>query len=135
VTDLMSFETQAKLLAETDVFITIHGAAIMNSMFMRPGSVVIDVFNGRFLEFIFETTLREMGVKLQYLAVWDNQKSNVTDCAPYPEKCVQSTVSYGNDLECLGLRSCSLDIDILALQESLYEAYHHVLSVKWLGDH
>jgi len=39
-----SFHQQAQLMRQTDVLFTVHGAAVVNIVFMRPCSVVIEVF-------------------------------------------------------------------------------------------
>ncbi len=43
--DGMSFEMQVRLMVDTTLLISIHGAQLTNLMFMHPGSSVIEIFN------------------------------------------------------------------------------------------
>jgi hypothetical protein len=130
--ETLTFKQQVQLMYDSDVVITIHGAAIVNGFFMRTGSVLIDTYNGRYLEFVFDPMLRESGIKLQHLILSDHYHSNVTNCSPFPDKCLQGEVMFGTDFACLGIRQCSFDVSLTGLHSSLMEAYHHVLSVKWI---
>ena len=128
VVDLMSFKEQVELAASSDVILTVHGAAIGNAIFMREGSVVIDIFNARFVEFFLEPMLRESGVK--YLPIFVlKQDEKVTDCLPFPPHCLEGTVHEGVSLQCLGLRCCSIEVNLEALHCSIVQAYHHVISL------
>ena len=126
VVDMMTFDQQVRLAESSDVIITVHGAAIANGIFMRKGSVVIDVYNGRYLEFNFDPMLRESGVKLQHVIVWDH--TNVTDCSPFPPFCLEGPVTDGIDMRCLGIRQCSVAVSTDVLYVSVMEAYSHVIS-------
>jgi len=128
--DLMAFNEQVKLMANTDVFITIHGATVMNGIFMKKGSVVIDIFNGFFVEFIFEPILREAGVKLQHITM-SNHTKQASNCPHFPPECLEGHLSNGNDLKCSSIRQCSVEVSLSAFNTSLINAYHHILSVKW----
>ena len=56
--DGLSFQEQAILMAETDVLISVHSAALFNGIFMKPGSAAINIMNGRFIEYVFSPPLR-----------------------------------------------------------------------------
>lgn len=56
--DKLTFRDQVELMAQTDVFISVHGAALFNGIFMRDGSAAIDILNGRFIEYVFTPPLR-----------------------------------------------------------------------------
>ena len=43
--DNISFVTQVRIMANTTVLISIHGAQLTNALFMRPGSSVMEIFN------------------------------------------------------------------------------------------
>ena len=120
------------MLREADMFLTIHGAAATNGMFMKEGSVVIDIYNGRYVEFIFAPLLQESGVKLQHLLVWNHTDGVITNCSPFPPHCLLGHVTEGNNLDCLGIRQCSVAVDVAALHVSMMEAYSHVMTNKWL---
>jgi hypothetical protein len=127
----LTLQQQAESLAETDIFITAHGAEVMNGLFLRSGSVVIDIFNGGFYEFYFDPMLREIGVKLIPVPVMDhvNQTEN---CAAYNATCHQGSIVDGNSLNCLGIRNCNVRIDLKQLQLAIQQAYMHVLSAKFM---
>lgn len=56
--DGLSFQEQATLMAETDVLISVHSAALFNGIFLKPGSAAINIMNGRFIEYVFSPPLR-----------------------------------------------------------------------------
>ena len=49
-----TFEEQVRLMASTGVFISVHGAGLMNEIFMRPGSVVIEIFPNHMKHILYE---------------------------------------------------------------------------------
>ncbi len=82
----LSFQNQLDLLSQTDVLIAVHGAGIMNGVFMRPGSSVISMQSAHNLEFFFSSPLRECQVQLLHMAYGRNK--NVTGCdESTPKKC------------------------------------------------
>jgi hypothetical protein len=91
VMETLSFKSQVGLMRAADVFIAVHGAAVTNGMFMRPGSAVIDIYNGRYLEFYFAPVLRESGVELLHVVVY-NQSDGPSHCSPYPPRCLHGEV-------------------------------------------
>lgn len=52
--DGMSYDEQILLMANTDMFITIHGAQLTNLVFMHPQSVVIEIMNPYFRADFYE---------------------------------------------------------------------------------
>ena len=65
--ELLTFAEQVLLMAKTDVLIAVHGAALINGIFMRRGSAAINILNAPFIEFVFSPPLREAGVQLMYV--------------------------------------------------------------------
>ena len=92
--ELLSFKQQVIIMSQTDIFISVHGAAIINSIFMRTGSVMINILNGPFIEYVFTPPLREAGVKLMHIPVLNStiQCPN-TENPPFHS----SDTSTGND--------------------------------------
>ncbi len=127
----LTLQQQAEALAETDIFITAHGAEVMNGLFLRSGSVVIDIFNGGFYEFYFDPMLREIGVKLIPLPVM-NHGEQTKNCEKHNATCVEGSVIDGNALNCLGVRNCNIRLDLKQLQLALQQAYLHLLSAKFM---
>lgn len=129
VLETLSFREQVLLFAETDLVVTIHGAAIVNAIFMQPGSVLIDIFNANYYEFFFSSIIRESGVKALYLPITDHAQQT-SDCDPRtPAWC--ATADDNQSLDCVQIRQCSVEVDLVRFQPLLMEAYNHVLSMKW----
>lgn len=57
-----SFHDQVEMLSRTGVFISIHGAGIMNEIFLPPGSVVIEIFPVHVKHVLYERIAHYMGV-------------------------------------------------------------------------
>lgn len=62
VEDETEFEEQVKLFATTGVLITVHGAGLMNQIFMPPGSVTIEVFPNHVKHVLYERVAHYAGV-------------------------------------------------------------------------
>jgi hypothetical protein len=127
----LSLQEQAEIFSETDIFIAGHGAEVMNGLFMRAGSVVVDVFVGAYYEHYLDPMLREIGVKTLPLTI-RNHVNQTESCEPYPAKCVHGSVLDGNALDCLGVRNCNAWLDLHDLRLLLQQAYLHVLSAKFM---
>ena len=52
--DGSSFEMQVRMMVDTRLLISIHGAQLTNLIFMHPGSGVIEIFNPQFSEDCYE---------------------------------------------------------------------------------
>lgn len=151
--DDLTFSQQVALMYETDVFISVHGAALINGIFMREGSVAIDILNGRFIEFVFSAPLRfapcplvailhpmayytlsikrESGVEMLYLSsddpdVYKNCPVNT------PSHCFERLHAYdAADIECWLIRQCSVTVDLPQLYRLAMQAYKYVKSAKF----
>ena len=62
IVDNHSFEHQVKLMARAGVLICVHGAGLMNTIFMQPGSVVIEVFPVHAKHVLYERVAHYAGV-------------------------------------------------------------------------
>jgi hypothetical protein len=133
VLETLSFEEQVRIMAQTDVLICVHGAAVINGIFMRPGSVVLELFNARFVEFVFAAPLREAGVRLLYTYP-RNQARDTEHCpSTVPPHCVSPEISVfdAGSIDCVAIRTCSVRVDVSDFHLVFMEAYYHVLSAKW----
>lgn len=73
------FSSQRALLAATSVLIAAHGAGLSNILFLRPGSIVIEVFPFGYTPHIFEELAAQLGiVHIGIMAAPDGQ--GVADC-------------------------------------------------------
>ena len=52
VMDSLSFAQQVKLMRDTDIVISVHGTALVNSVFMQPYSVAIALMQSRHVEYV-----------------------------------------------------------------------------------
>jgi hypothetical protein len=133
VLETLSFEEQVRIMAQTDVLLCVHGAAVINGIFMRPGSVVLELFNARFVEFVFAAPLREAGVRLLYTYP-RNQARDTEHCpSTVPPHCVSPEISVfdAGSIDCVAIRTCSVRVDVSDFHLVFMEAYYHVLSAKW----
>jgi capsular polysaccharide biosynthesis protein len=60
--DDVDFEEQVKLFATTGVLVSVHGAGLMNQIFMPPGSVTIEVFPNHVKHVLYERVAHYAGV-------------------------------------------------------------------------
>eukprot|EP00597_Dinobryon_sp_UTEXLB2267_P000021 CAMPEP_0170056770 /NCGR_PEP_ID=MMETSP0019_2-20121128/49_1 /TAXON_ID=98059 /ORGANISM="Dinobryon sp., Strain UTEXLB2267" /LENGTH=306 /DNA_ID=CAMNT_0010261355 /DNA_START=1578 /DNA_END=2498 /DNA_ORIENTATION=+ len=129
--DDLTFKEQVTVMSETDVFISVHGAALINGAFMKKGSVAIDILNGRFIEYVFSPPLREAGVELLYVSSEDsNRFSNCPDDTP--AHCFQHLHAYdASEIECWKIRQCSVEVDLQDLYRIVMQAFRHVRSAKY----
>ena len=129
----ISFQKQIEIFHQTDIAISIHGAAIINGIFMKQNSVFIDIFNGNYLEYFFKIPLKEMNIELLVLPI-SNHSLQVTSCPlGMPLSCVSNNMIEGIDTKCAAtIRGCSLNVDIDRLHIVFMEAYMYVLANKWL---
>lgn len=67
--DAASFERQVEVMFATDVLCSIHGAQLVNIVFLRPRSAVIELFNPFFFAPFYGNVARKAG--LRYYAVND----------------------------------------------------------------
>ena len=130
VLESLSFAEQVRIYAETDILICVHGAAAINGIFMRPGSVVFEIFNGRFVEFVFAPPLREVEVHYVYTYVRDHT-AQTEGCDDVPSKCLQGSIYAAASIDCVRIRTCSVRVDVVDFELVFMQAYYHVLSHKW----
>jgi hypothetical protein len=157
--DTMTFTEQVMVMRRTDIFIASHGAAILNGIFMMPGSVVIDLKTGPFYEFFFLSSLTESNV--QYLqvpmAIPVNFTTQQADCPWHriPKHCYSAKdvnvsgkmdldmIRIGDDITCVGFREVSerliachsmvVTMPIRVSTSSLYSnAMTPLYSAQWL---
>jgi hypothetical protein len=62
VDDEVDFEEQVKMFAGTGVLISVHGAGLMNQIFMPPGSVTIEIFPNHVKHVLYERVAHYSGV-------------------------------------------------------------------------
>lgn len=61
-----SYYEQVQELAAADILVAAHGAALSSIMFMRPGSVVVELFPHNFRYYMYEELAKVMGI--EYIA-------------------------------------------------------------------
>jgi hypothetical protein len=57
-----TFQEQVTTLSQTGVFIALHGAGLMNEIFLPPGSVVIEIFPPHVKHVLYERICHNSGV-------------------------------------------------------------------------
>lgn len=88
-----SFGEQVRLLAQTDVLLGVHGSGLNNAIFMRPGSVVIDILPGRMMELVWHNTAVSAGVHYYFLF---NERSSVSTNGKCQSHKCDSGLHYDN---------------------------------------
>ncbi|KAJ3415502.1 hypothetical protein HDV05_004704 [Chytridiales sp. JEL 0842] len=80
----LTLQQQLHIAHNTDVLITMHGAALTHILFMQPGSVVIELFPYVFRKYIFQNIAHIMDVN--YLLWQNNRKSDTVYNWKYVEE-------------------------------------------------
>ena len=126
--EVLSFQQQALLMRRSDILIAVHGAALTNGIFMQPGSVVLEVLTSPWYEPFIDVALERFGVRYEVLPQTSLQSSE--RCA-FLERCMSElTVLHRQDFSCFGLRQCSVNVDVEALQIMLLKAVRYVSTIK-----
>eukprot|EP01040_Poterioochromonas_malhamensis_P013123 gene13123-14407_t len=94
--DGKSFEDQVKGTADMDIMIGIHGAAFTNVVFMKPCSVLIEVYPWFFHGWNFFDRFTRSSEVLHYTwmeslenSIQPTQNSYLEDCSKVLESCIQ----------------------------------------------
>ncbi|KAI8806417.1 hypothetical protein BJ742DRAFT_816769 [Cladochytrium replicatum] len=69
--DGLGLEEQVSIVENTDVLISMHGAALTHLMFLKPGSYVIELFPFGFRKIIYQNFAKMLKIKY---ASWQNTK-------------------------------------------------------------
>ena len=62
LTNNATFEEQVRLMARTGLFVTMHGAGIMNEIFLPPGAAVIEIFPVHLKHVLYERIAHYSGL-------------------------------------------------------------------------
>jgi hypothetical protein len=136
--DNLSFHEQVYILSQTDILISVHSAGLFNGIFMREQSAAVQIFNSRFIEFVFTPPLRQAGIMLFNLPSFSHNASdygNFSDCPNVPPGCWNTSrnIFEAGSINCVKIRQCSVWVDIDRFHITFLEAYYHVLSAKFLA--
>ncbi|KAJ3334337.1 hypothetical protein HDU76_000030 [Blyttiomyces sp. JEL0837] len=71
----LTLKQQIEIVDSTDIFITMHGAALTHILFLRPGAHVIELFPFAFRKVIYQNLARILGVKYLF---WQNTRISDT---------------------------------------------------------
>ncbi|KAJ3030366.1 UNVERIFIED_CONTAM: hypothetical protein HDU68_009291 [Siphonaria sp. JEL0065] len=71
----ISLLKQVQIIDKTDIFITMHGAAMTHISFLKPGAYVIELFPYAFKKVIYENIAGILGVRYLH---WQNMKESQT---------------------------------------------------------
>lgn len=77
-----SFQEQLRLMADTDIFIACHGAAMTNAVFIRKNGIVIELFPYNFSYSFFRLFVTNCRPDITYYRWTLDQR----DCSPTTEK-------------------------------------------------
>ena len=82
-----SFAEHFATMALTDLLISIHGAGLTNMMFMKPGSVLIEMFPFMWFKRVYEPMSQRFGIKH---FVWNNPYKNKNLYRPVNFHCYEA---------------------------------------------
>jgi hypothetical protein len=85
--DALSFKSQVKLLYDTDIVIAIHGTALTNIIFMKPCSVVIEIFPWLLHDYRFFASLGKSVDILHYDWMESPENTKRLDRENYSKHC------------------------------------------------
>lgn len=138
--ETMSFRDQIVVLADTDVLITSHGAAVFAGHFMREGSVVLQLFTSHFLEQSFTVPLHSMGVEVLDVVhtvgsghhdTGDANRYLYSDCDDAADHCFDGSLEHGASFECIKMRDCSANMSITQFEAAFVVARAHIIARKF----
>jgi len=131
----LDFFDQVYILNRTDILISTHSAGIFNGVFMQKGSAAIQIFNSRFVEFVFTPPLRQAGVTLINVPSFSTSSHDYGDfanCLNASPSCWNtSSIFDAGSINCWAIRQCSVVVNLEHFIYAFYEAYYHVLSEKY----
>jgi hypothetical protein len=131
----LDFFEQMHILNKTDLLISTHSAGIFNAIFMQKGSAAIQIFNSRFIEFVFTPPLRQAGVELINVPSFSTSSidyGEFSNCPNTPLSCWKTpSVFDAGSINCWTIRQCSIAANLEHVLYAFYEAYYHVLSAKY----
>jgi Glycosyltransferase 61 len=120
----MSFVEQVAVMAETDILISPHGAALTNLIFMRPHSAVIELMTSPWYEIGYQPTALTFDIHYQTVPVTNLDQS--FNCA-FPEECLAMPLYVQRrTLACYGMRQCSSTVSLGTVEVALWAAVQSV---------
>ena len=112
-------------MRETDILVGLHGSGLINGLFMRRGSVVIDILCPGFSETTFTSTIYSAGSHYLFLPNTNRSSAQSYSGWPVPEECWPPTAEVPGDAAtyaCLPIRNCDLEVDVAALDGLIRQA-------------
>ena len=101
-----------------DVLVGVHGSGLINGLFMRSGSVVIDLLCPGFTELTFASSIYAAGSHYLFLPNTNRSSAAPSSAAPVPQACLPPRTAFPTDAakyECMPIRNCDLEVDVAAL--------------------
>ena len=126
--DGLSLREQVVLMQNTDILISTHGAAMINLIFLEEHSAVIEIMTSPWYEPGYQPTAIAAG--LYYYVLPQTNISYSSECA-FPAECLSMPLLVvRRDLRCYGMRSCSVVVDVDALEVLVWQASQAVRIMK-----
>lgn len=128
-----SFEDQVRMFARCDLLASPHGSQNANAIFMRPGSVFLEINPPKFFYFSYEALSRASG--LHYVASRRNIALHVTKQPKLQAKFARRIRSFAhlNDTECQDVFACqdaarwiAFDVNLTDLNVQLPAVLRHL---------
>jgi hypothetical protein len=132
--DFYPLAQQVRVLAATDVLITPHGAGVINLVYLRRHSAVIEVMTSPWYELGYQATAVGMGLAYYVLPVTSSSVVHNQDgeravrpafsCPyPVPAECFRTPLLLSRrELVCYNIRLCDIEVDTEALEVMVWQA-------------
>lgn len=132
--DFYPLAHQVRMLAQTDLLITPHGAGVMNLIYLRRHSAVIEVMTSPWYELGYQATAVGMGLAYFVLpvtsksVVWDQNAPTGVRSAfqcpyPVPPECFHTNLLLSRrELVCYNIRLCDISVDTEALEVLVWQS-------------
>jgi len=129
--DFPTLADQVRLFSQTDVLISPHGAALINVMFMRKHSAVIELLSSSWYEPGYQQNALLLQIHFASLAQTRGLEYS-RNCA-FPAACYSSSslLIHRRDLNCFGMRQCNFFVDVEALEVLVWQASQAVRILKF----
>jgi len=129
-----TFKQQVQWLSETDILLGAHGSGMINSMFLRPHSVVVDMTPGRILETIFQRLAISSGSHYLFDIPHNNSGLVGWDESKYPAQCNKHELLgvWLDEWNCHGVWGYNFPADLKRMNGLLWQAKYYIDHVKRL---
>ena len=148
IMEVKSLYEQIYIMKYTDLLISIHGTSFINTLFMNSYSVAIAIMQSHHIEYVLPPVVQQGDVKFDFVYVTNQTKmshcvnrgeynlvpekyKNIPKAHIYPDVCNHYTMVQSGHMECLGIRMCSIEVDLDLFEAVLLNNIYYIQSTKY----